>query len=227
MNSDLPSKCTDCRYRGRHIYVVGSHRFERELVLDFIRTHTAAKWFEAERLEEVSDSNQGNPLGQKMILFDTNKMTRDNLIDMFDSKAWKSHAYNLMALFNVLHEYEIEKVALKNGVRGFLYSDDHLEDLVNGICAINSGELWISRRIITECLIDSYIGKEMPKPVDHSLSKREVELLQALSIGASNDTIADRMCISSHTVKTHLHNIFRKINVDNRLEAVLWAKENL
>ena len=227
MNCDLTSHCTDCRYRGRHIYVIGAHRFERELVLDFIRTHTEAKWFEAERLEDVPDSNQDNPFGQKMILLDTNNITRDNLVDMFASKAWKAHAHNLMALFNVQHDYEIEKVALKNGVRGFLYSDDHLEDLVNGICAINSGELWISRRLITECLLDSYIGKELPKPADHSLSKREVELLQALSIGASNDTIADRMCISSHTVKTHLHNIFRKINVDNRLEAVLWAKENL
>jgi len=227
MSSDLPSKCADCSYQGRHIYVVGKMRFERELICDFIRTHTAAQLFQAESLEEVPISNLGAPLGQKMILVDAHDMTRDSLLQMLSSKAWKAQAHNLMALFNVLHEHKIEKEALKNGVRGFLYSDDRVEDLANGICAINSGEFWIPRRIVAECLLDSYVGKETPVPVSHSLSEREVELLRVLATGASNEAIADRLYISPHTVKTHLHNIFHKINVDNRLQAVLWAKENL
>ena len=227
MSSDLPSKCADCRFRGRYLYVVGKLRFERELISDFIRTHTAAQLFQTESLEAVPLSNLGTPLGQKMILVDTHDMTRDNLMRMLSSKVWKVQAHNLMALFNVLHEHEIEKEALKNGVRGFLYSDDRVEDLANGICAINSGEFWIPRRIIAECLLDSYVGKDLPVPVSHSLSDREVELLRVLATGASNDAIADQLYISSHTVKTHLHNIFHKINVDNRLQAVLWAKENL
>lgn len=227
MSSGLLNKCAGCAYRGRHIYAVGALRFERELIIDFIRTHTAAKWFQAENLEVVPISNQGVPHGLKMILVDTHTLDRADLINLFSSKIWKSHAHNLMVLFNLRHEHEIEKLALKSGVRGFLYSDDSVEHLINGICAINSGELWISRLILGECLQENYLRKNLQEPSDHALSKRELQLLQVLSSGASNDAIAGQMCISSHTVKTHLHNIFHKINVDNRLQAVLWAKENL
>jgi len=227
MKSDPIRKCTDCAYQGRNIYVIGASRFERELIVDYISTHTAAKWFQAENLDTVPVSNQGVPLGKKMILVDTHGLTREDLTHLLSSQAWKVQAHNLMALFNVLHEHEIEKLALKCGVRGFLYSGDRAEDLVNGICAINAGEFWVSRQILSECLQDSYVGKELPVPAGHTLSEREIELLRVLATGASNESIAERLYISPHTVKTHLHNIFHKINVDNRLQAVLWAKENL
>lgn len=227
MVSDPKSKCADCLYRGRHIYVVAGLRFERELMADFLSTHTGGKVFKAESLEAIPVSNQGVPYGQKMILVDTHDLNQENLIHLFSLESWILLSHNLIALFNILHENEIEKVALKNGVRGLLYSDDPIESMVDGVCAINSGEFWIPRRILAECLQENYIGKVLPESVVHSLSDREVELLRVLSVGASNVAIADRLCISTHTVKTHLHNIFRKINVNNRLEAVLWSKENI
>ena len=227
MNSTLPSKCSGCPYRGRQIYVVGRLRFERELMANFIETHTAAKWYQAESLGAVPLSNQGVAHGLKMILIDTHTLDRDDILRLFSSKDWMNHSHNLMAFFNLLREHHIEKEALKNGVNGFLYEDDSAEDLISGICAINSGELWISRKIMSECLEESYIGKGFSEPSGHALSDREVELLRVLVTGASNDIIADRMCISPHTVKTHMQNIFHKIDVSNRLQAVLWAKQNL
>jgi LuxR family transcriptional regulator of csgAB operon len=192
-----------------------------------IDSHTAAKWYQTEYLKDVPASSRGEPSGPKMILVDTHMLDRDALSRLFLSRSWKNHSHNLMALFNLQHEYQIEKEALKNGVRGFLYDTDSVEDLISGICAINSGELWISRRIMSQCLQENYIGKDLPVAASHSLSVREIEILRVLVAGASNDLIADRMCISHHTVKTHLHNIFKKIGVTNRLQAVLWAKENL
>lgn len=227
MDGILNSRCIDCRYRGRHIYVIGAFRFERELLLSYVRPRTAAEWFTVETLAEVPVSNHDVPLGKKLLLLDANAMSREELEGLFSSREWKAHVGNLLALFNLQRQLEIEKLALKSGVRGFLYADDHAEDLVNGICAINSGELWISRHIIAECLLSSYVEQPTTQPAAHELSKREIELLRTLQAGASNDAIADRMCISSHTVKTHLHNIFRKLKVNSRLEAALWAKENL
>lgn len=227
MNKRIKYECDGCQYRGRHIYVVGSLRFERELMAQFIAAHTVSTGFQADNLEEVPIGNKGVPFGQKMILIDTHSYERDDLVRLLLSKSWKNHSHNLMAFFNLLHEYEIEKEALRNGVRGFLYEGDPVEDLINGICAINSGELWISRRIVAECLKESYIGRELPQSTGHSLSVREVELLRILITGASNDTIADQMFISPHTVKSHMHNIFNKIEVGNRLQAVLWATKNL
>jgi ATP/maltotriose-dependent transcriptional regulator MalT len=202
-------------------------RFERELMANFINTHTAAKWFQSETLEDIPVSNQSIPLGQKMLLIDTHRLEKNDILHFLNSRAWKVHAHNLAALFNMTPELGIEKEAIRHSVRGFLYINNSAEDLINGICAINSGELWISRRIMSECLQESYIGKEVPVTSENSLSDREIEILRFLTTGASNDTIADQLCISPHTVKTHLHNIFHKIDVASRLQAVLWAKDNI
>ncbi len=227
MKRAITSKCYDCAYRGRHIYVVGAFRFEREMVADYISTHTAAKWFQVENLETIPVSNQGVPLGKKMILVDNIMMSRDNLMQLFASETWQSHTHNLVALFNLPHEYAIEQIALKSGVRGFLYYDDSAEDLINGICTMNAGEIWASRRILSEYVQDSSYVNELLEPDGHSLSEREIELLQVLASGASNEVIANQMGISPHTVKSHLYNIFHKINAENRLQAALWAQKNL
>lgn len=220
-------KCAQCQYRGRHIYIVGRLRFARELIVNYIETHTAAKWHQVESLREIPLSNQYVPLGQKMILVDAHMLGREELLQLFQTQDWKAHSHNLLALLNVVHEIEIEKPALGNGARGFLYEDDSAEDLINGICAINSGELWVSRGLLSECLQESYVGKELQQPAGHSMSEREIELLRFLATGATNREIAARLYISPHTVKTHLQHIFHKINVTNRLQAVLWSKKNL
>ena len=59
------------------------------------------------------------------------------------------------------------------------------------------------------------------------LSPREVEILSMVAIGFSNQQVADQFRISHHTVKRHLYNIFKKINVPNRLQAALWSARNL
>lgn len=227
MNSTFPTKCSGCSYQGRHIYVVGSLHFERELLIKCIGPHTAAKWFEADSLQAIPESNQDVPHGLKMILIDTHTEDREGLLGLFSTNSWKLHSHNLMVLFNLIHDYDIEKEALKSGVRGFLYANDPVKDLINGICAINSGDIWTSRRILQECLQEASFVRDIPEPTKHSLSRREIELLRHLSSGVSNDAIADHLCISPHTVKTHLHNIFQKINVENRVQAVLWTKDNL
>lgn len=73
-----------------------------------------------------------------------------------------------------------------------------------------------------------YMSAEKKHTDDPSdLTQREIEILDLISKGASNKKIADVLFISPHTVKTHLHNIFKKINVTRRLQAALWAAKNL
>lgn len=59
------------------------------------------------------------------------------------------------------------------------------------------------------------------------LTPREIEILTMVASGAKNEEIANELYISPNTVKTHIYNIFKKINVPNRLQAALWAVKNL
>jgi DNA-binding CsgD family transcriptional regulator len=63
--------------------------------------------------------------------------------------------------------------------------------------------------------------------VDSNLTLREKEILTLVALGYINEAIAEDLCISPQTVKNHIKNIFRKINVKNRLQAVLWAVKYL
>ena len=59
------------------------------------------------------------------------------------------------------------------------------------------------------------------------LTQRELEIIGLLGTGATNAEIAEKLFVSEHTVKSHLYNIFRKIKVHNRLQAMNWARRNL
>ncbi len=74
---------------------------------------------------------------------------------------------------------------------------------------------------------DQIDGKSDKPGSDSLLTKREKEIIRQISAGASNCQIADRLFISPHTVKTHLYNIFQKIDVKGRLQAALWAAKYL
>ena len=56
-----------------------------------------------------------------------------------------------------------------------------------------------------------------------NLTLKEKEMLTLVTSGFSNKTIADDLCISVHTVKNRIYNIYKKINVNNRFQAALWA----
>ena len=58
------------------------------------------------------------------------------------------------------------------------------------------------------------------------LTKREIEILKLIALGKNNENIANDLNISTLTVKTHVSNIYRKINVPNRIQAIFWATKN-
>ncbi|MGF1751990.1 LuxR C-terminal-related transcriptional regulator [Vibrio makurazakiensis] len=111
---------------------------------------------------------------------------------------------------------------------GVFYSDDSLEMLVQGMKQVLGGEIWFSRQLAQEYI--RFYRNRTPANTSEKfslLTKREQQIIKLLGEGASNNQIAEQLFVSENTVKTHLHNVFKKINVRNRLQALLWAKDNI
>ena len=90
-----------------------------------------------------------------------------------------------------------------------------------------NGEIWLSRKIMTDYILKGGNYDFSSKGNESILTPREIEIVSMIATGAANSYIAEKLCISCNTVKTHLYHIFKKINVPNRLQAALWAAKNL
>lgn len=132
-----------------------------------------------------------------------------------------------IALFNVNGKTTVDKSIMSKQIRGIFFKDDHLETLIKGIKAIIGDQIWISRETLLQYLFEDKTVKKRDFAQSKNLTKREVEILTLVSMGATNDEIADKIFISTNTVKTHLYNIFKKIDVQNRIQAALWAAKKL
>lgn len=93
------------------------------------------------------------------------------------------------------------------------------------ICDANSRREDLIRKLTT-ALQRKETRRQVETP-DKLLTRREQEILLQLTGGESNSTIAAKLHLSEHTVKNHMYNIFRKIDVKNRVQASNWAKMHL
>ncbi len=134
---------------------------------------------------------------------------------------------HFVALFNVGHGLGIEERALERGVRGFFYTKDPQEMFPKGVRAIFQGELWVTREILSRYALGNRGKGRVYKKEKVSLTPREKEILAMIALGTKNEKIAAELFITSNTVKTHIYNIYKKINVPNRLQAALWVAKNL
>ncbi|WP_265422283.1 LuxR C-terminal-related transcriptional regulator [Aeromonas salmonicida] len=110
---------------------------------------------------------------------------------------------------------------------GLFFRQDPLDRLVLGIRKVLQGEYWIPRHLLCDLVNYYRKGGEHHLRNQTLLTAREQEIIRYLMTGASNTEIADSLFVSEHTIKSHLYNVFKKLNVKNRLQAVSWAKEYL
>ena len=116
--------------------------------------------------------------------------------------------------------------AMRAGARGYLLKGTRHEDMVRAIRAVGSGDAIFSPAIAAR-LVD-YFAALQPRhstQVFPDLSSREREILALLAQGYKNAEIADRLVISSKTVRNYVSNIISKLQVADRAQAILRAKE--
>jgi two-component system NarL family response regulator len=120
------------------------------------------------------------------------------------------------------------KDAILAGASGYLLKDASIVEIASGIRAAAAGESVISPRIATK-LLDHVRATSIEGSDDETgsqLSKREIEILRLMAEGKENKEIARDLYISPQTVKNHISNILRKLQIENRIQAAVYAVRN-
>ena len=121
---------------------------------------------------------------------------------------------------------------IQEGARGFFLTPQDDEQLLKCIRVISRGEFWLGAELNTRFL-EKFIetnkkNKDRLEYLSHlsvakleMLSRREMEVLELISQSMTNEEIAEKLCLSLMTVKTHMRHIFKKAEIRNRVEAAL------
>jgi two-component system, NarL family, response regulator LiaR len=114
--------------------------------------------------------------------------------------------------------------AIKAGALGYLLKDSSPQELLQAIREVHRGESFLAPAIARRLIQEINRPSDLPQAHD-PLSQRELEVLELISRGLSNQEIADRLVISERTVRNHVGNILGKLHLANRTQAALYALE--
>ena len=131
----------------------------------------------------------------------------------------------------VLTTFDLDEyvyAAVRAGASGFLLKDAPREQLVTAVQTVARGEALLAPAI-TQRLIERFVARQPASevaPALRELSPRELEVLQLVARGLSNAEIAAELVVGEATVKTHVARVLRKLNVRDRVQAVVYAYES-
>jgi two-component system, NarL family, response regulator LiaR len=123
-------------------------------------------------------------------------------------------------------DQELGLQALRAGASGFLSKDVEIDALPRALEGVRAGEAAISRKMtltLIERLRETPNGSAGMRPVKSPLTAREWEVIDLLKASNTTDQIADELVLSTETVRSHVKNILRKLDVRSREDAVIAA----
>lgn len=134
---------------------------------------------------------------------------------------------NLIVRFK---NFSIDKVvaAIESGADGCLSNNASAEEAKHAIQSVLKGEMWLSRRVFSQVLkhMQNHRLNDSPMPEHEGLTERQREIVACVARGLSNKQIGRQLGISPTTVKTHLHNIFERLEISGRTLLALRASNS-
>ncbi len=177
----------------------------------------------AEAVDGVDCLNKLESCNPDVLLLDIN-MPRMNGLEVLENI--KSRHLKVKVLVLTVHnEVEYLLKAIDIGVEGYILKDSESAELKKAITSVYSGETYIQTSLIPK-LNSRMIERNKDEEKIRCLTNRELEVLKLLSVGMFNKEIAEDLLISERTVKNHVSNIFKKIEVTDRTQAAVFAIRN-
>lgn len=210
------------------IAFIGNHNLYIEALMAAIGTSESIRFAgNFDSLSEASKLLAKDP--PSVVVFDIGNFGH-NKMKILNEIFSLSKSVKVLAIINNCDENEIIEF-FESGISGYLTKDQRTSDLVKAIQCIHKGEIWAGRCIIAK-IMNGYRRDRDSNDIEDCaqldcLTSRENEILGCLKKGLSNREIANNLYISEKTVKTHLKNIFRKLNITKRTEAILISTRNL
>lgn len=158
-----------------------------------------------------------------VLLLDIN-MPKMNGIEVL--KKMKADNSQIKVLILTVHnEMDYLMKAVDIGVDGYILKDSESSELKKAIMAVKDGKNYIQPSLIP-ALNSHLVNRDSDKDMISSLTNRELEVLVQVANGMFNKEIATNLNISERTVKNHISNIFKKIDVSDRTQAAVFAIKN-
>lgn len=182
-------------------------------------------------MKVIAEANDGeeclNLLNKKIhpdiLLLDIN-MPKKNGIEVLEYIKQNKIPVKVLIL-TVHNEVEYLLKAVDIGIDGYLLKDSSYDELKEAIDVVISGNTYIQPSLLP-ALNESMEDYALDKEKIEWLTKRELDVLRLISEGCSNKKISDELSISERTVKNHISHIFRKIDVEDRTQAAVFAIRN-
>lgn len=182
-------------------------------------------------MKVIAEANDGdeclNLLNKRIhpdiLLLDIN-MPKKNGIEVLEYIKQNKIPVKVLIL-TVHNEVEYLLKAVDIGIDGYLLKDSSYDELKEAIDVVISGNTYIQPSLLP-ALNESMEDYALDKEKIECLTKRELDVLQLISEGCSNKKISDELSISERTVKNHISHIFRKIDVEDRTQAAVFAIRN-
>lgn len=179
-------------------------------------------------IEEANDGEEClNLLNKKIhpdiLLLDIN-MPKKNGIEVLEYIKQNKIPVKVLIL-TVHNEVEYLLKAVDIGIDGYLLKDSSYDELKEAIDVVISGNTYIQPSLLP-ALNESMEDYALDKEKIECLTKRELDVLRLISEGCSNKKISDELSISERTVKNHISHIFKKIDVEDRTQAAVFAIRN-
>ncbi|MTZ13206.1 DNA-binding response regulator [Pseudomonas sp. JL972] len=170
----------------------------------------------------LADFRQAPEARADLILVDAGQAQTEELSDLIDQLDERAP----LALVNIVPQQAEELLDKHPGIRGVFYSHATREHLLKGIGMLLAGGDWLPR-LLMERLLGQLRRMRRLAESKATLTLREREILTLAGKGLSNAEIAEQLCLSPHTIKSHIHNLLRKIGASNRAEAAYLLRSRL